>query len=312
MSIFFKMQQDDDGKKKVVDFLSREYGGVGLNVLEFIPESSILCGCEPTDKERLIEMLASRIARLEKPETENAIREAVMDRESLGSTVVEGGVAFPHARTEDVSALHIAVAVCEEGFDFLDEGKVNVVFLLVSNDEYASLYLLALAALAKVVQDRDKVSQLAGASEPSQVRKILDSSPLRMKAKMTVEEVMKWPEIVLDPERSLQKVSYALEEARIDCAFVVDEKGVLMGEINDLDLLRVTAADVFSGEHERILLAKDAMQRKVPTLSPEHSVAQAAMQMVDQRRNRLPVVDTTGKLLGEVVWNDLIGKMLTK
>ncbi|MDZ7816855.1 MAG: CBS domain-containing protein [Planctomycetota bacterium] len=54
------------------------------------------------------------------------------------------------------------------------------------------------------------------------------------------------------------------------------------------------------------------MQRKVPSLSPDHSVAEAAMQMVDQRRNRLPVVDGEGKLLGEVVWNDLIGKMLTK
>ncbi|MDZ7816854.1 MAG: hypothetical protein U5N86_12945 [Planctomycetota bacterium] len=76
MSIFFKMQQDDDGKKKVVDFLSREYGGVGLNVLEFIPESSILCGCRPSKKEELIQLLASRIARAEKPEAEQAILEA--------------------------------------------------------------------------------------------------------------------------------------------------------------------------------------------------------------------------------------------
>ena len=82
--------------------------------------------------------------------------------------------------------------------------------------------------------------------------------------------------------------------------------------MNDLDLLRVSAADIFSGEHAGILVARDAMQRKVPTVGKDSSIADTAMKMVDLRRSRLPVVDEEGKLLGEVLWSDLIGRMIRK
>jgi len=313
MSIFFNLRRDGEGKRKVVDYLSREYGGVGLDILEFVPENAILCSLGSMRREEIISLLAERIARVEKDASTQDITEAVIDREELGSTVVEGGIAFPHARTEKVEKLHIAVANSKEGFDFGEDGTVRLVFLLVSNDEYASHYLLALAALARIVRDPANLKRLMEASSPLEVKEVLVGSRVTRRGGSTVGDVMKTPRVLIDPETPLSKVGYVLEENELDCAFVVDDRRRLLGEINDLDLLRVTAADFFGREeHAGIMLARDAMQRNVPVLRAQETIADAAMKMVETRRNRMPVVDEENRILGEVIWTDLIGKMMAK
>ncbi len=312
MSIFFNLQRDSGGKKKVVDFLSREYGGVDIDLLDFIPDGAILLGLPSMSRKEVVRILSERIARYEKKACLDAISDAVLDREELGSTVVEGGIAFPHARTEDVSKLNIGIAVSREGFVFDSDRRVNIVFLLVSNDEYASVYLLALAALARIVRNSDNIAKLMAAAQEDDIKAVLVGPKTSVKTDLNISDVMKTPRILLDPEMPLAKVGYLLEENELDCAFVVDDQRVLLGEINDLDLLRVMAADFFTGDHQGLLLAKDAMQRKIPKLSEEDKIADAAMRMVELRRNRLPVVDCSERIVGEVIWTDLIGKMMEK
>ncbi|MFA4986156.1 MAG: PTS sugar transporter subunit IIA [Candidatus Brocadiia bacterium] len=313
MSIFFNMQRDEKGKEKVMDYIAGEYGGVGLNILEFVAENAVVCNTGPLDKASVVSLLTERIARNETKACAKTVAEAVIDREDLGSTVVEGMIAFPHARTEQVSRLHIGIATSREGFDFGREGKVRIVFLLVANDEFASVYLLALAGLARIVRNQVNLEAMMIAENSAQIRSIIGGSANFFRADLKAGELMRPPKALLDPETPLARVGYILEENHLDCAFVVSRDGTLLGEINDLDILRISAADAFLGDSGAgLILVRDAMQKGVPRVREADKAADAAMKMIDMRRTRLPVVDEHDRLLGEVVWSDIIGKMMKR
>ena len=79
----------------------------------------------------------------------------ILNRESMSSTGIGHGVAFPHARSEEVSRTMFAVLRLSRGIDFkAEDGKpVDIIFIIASPPNETSVNLQVLSKLARLFHD---------------------------------------------------------------------------------------------------------------------------------------------------------------
>ncbi|AQT68615.1 EIIABC-Fru [Anaerohalosphaera lusitana] len=80
------------------------------------------------------------------------VRTAIFHRETLMSTGIGLGLAFPHARLSSVKKPAMAVGLCREGIDdyeSLDNAAVHLVFMIVAGKDQHAQYLRLLASISK-------------------------------------------------------------------------------------------------------------------------------------------------------------------
>jgi len=76
--------------------------------------------------------------------------EAVMEREAKSSTVANGGVAFPHARTQLVEQLLLGIGRSREGVTFPEnENRVHLIFVIAVPQQMVNDYLICVGSLAR-------------------------------------------------------------------------------------------------------------------------------------------------------------------
>ena len=95
--------------------------------------------------------------------------EAVMAREEKASTVANGGVAFPHARTELVDQILLGIGRSNKGIVF-DGGKdlVHLIFVIAVPQQMVNDYLICVGALARLVRQEGTRQALLVAATPSE------------------------------------------------------------------------------------------------------------------------------------------------
>jgi CBS domain-containing protein len=137
---------------------------------------------------------------------------------------------------------------------------------------------------------------------------------------MRVEDVMTKDVKTVGPGASLKDVAATLAELGISGLPVV-ENGNVVGVISEADILAkergtekrrggllglLLDADFDASTKLEARTAAEAMTAPAITIGPSRSVTEAAATMIDERVNRLPVVDDDGKLVGIVSRADLV------
>ena len=150
---------------------------------------------------------------------------------------------------------------------------------------------------------------------------------------MLVEDIMTTDIVAVLPEDTVEKCASILMERNFSGLPVVDEEGYLLGIVTEGDLIR--RASQIKGPPALALLggfiyldnpkkfieeikramgeyAGDLMIKKVITIGPQDSIETAATLMVENRINRIPVVDRTGKLIGIISRRDIMNSLYLK
>jgi mannitol/fructose-specific phosphotransferase system IIA component (Ntr-type) len=114
----------------------------------------------------IVDVLASDISgrKIAKPE---AFLEQVLARERTHPSVVENGVAFPHARTDLLDEIVIGVGRSRAGIPFGENRqRGHLIFVIGVPERMLSDYLVCVGTLARLVKDETIRSRLVNADTP--------------------------------------------------------------------------------------------------------------------------------------------------
>ena len=114
----------------------------------------------------IVDVLASDISgrKIDKPE---AFLEQVLAREQTHPSVVENGVAFPHARTDLVDEILIGIGRSRAGIPFGEnQQRAQLIFVIGVPERLLSDYLVCVGTLARLVKDATIRSRLLNAETP--------------------------------------------------------------------------------------------------------------------------------------------------
>ena len=93
-----------------------------------------------------------------------ALLRDLIAREQLQSTNAGNGVAFPHARTDVVERIVLAIGRSREGVVFRDtEPPVHLLFLIGTPPAMVRDYLVCIGTLARLCRNRDMRERLLNA-----------------------------------------------------------------------------------------------------------------------------------------------------
>jgi PTS system fructose-specific IIC component len=108
---------------------------------------------------------------------ERFIMEMLKNRESLGSTGLGDGVAFPHGKSLAIKKLTVLFARSASGIDFesLDGKPTNIFFLILApSNKGAETYLALLSELIGLIQKPDKLRALYEVTDFQTLTEILE------------------------------------------------------------------------------------------------------------------------------------------
>jgi mannitol/fructose-specific phosphotransferase system IIA component (Ntr-type) len=114
----------------------------------------------------IVDVLASDISgrKIGKPE---AFLKQVFAREQTHPSVVENGVAFPHARTDLVDQIVIGVGRSRAGIPFGgNQQRAHLIFVIGVPERLLSDYLVCVGTLARLGKDETIRSRLLNAEMP--------------------------------------------------------------------------------------------------------------------------------------------------
>lgn len=148
-----------------------------VHITELMAPDRVDLDCRITSKKRLMEHIASMLARRTSVE-EQAIFRVLVERERLGSTGVGDGVALPHGRMADIDDAVLALATLSEPLDYQspDNQDVRIVVGLLVPENANEAHLQLLANLARLLSRADLREELLQANDKDEVFSALKSA----------------------------------------------------------------------------------------------------------------------------------------
>ena len=132
----------------------------------------------PNAIREIVDMLTSNISD-RKIANSSAFLEQVFAREQTHPSVVENGVAFPHARTDLVDEIVIGVGRSRAGILFGEnQHRAHLIFVIGVPERLLSDYLVCVGTLARLVKDQTIRSRLLNAETPHEFIEALTAETL--------------------------------------------------------------------------------------------------------------------------------------
>jgi len=148
-----------------------------MQVMDFLSRKAIVTDIKFTKKEDVIRELVDALINAGEIEKRyrNKLIEALMARESLGSTAIGQGIAIPHAKSDCVDKLIASFGISKKGVDFdsLDGELAYIFFLLVAPQDSAGPHLKALARISRLLKDKYFRDTLRSCSDDKSIIKVI-------------------------------------------------------------------------------------------------------------------------------------------
>lgn len=134
-----------------------------LKVSFNIDSAAITCGQNLSKKYDILDKIAC-IACDAYGLSKTAIFEALLERESLGSTGFGGGIAIPHCKIDGLDTPLGVFLSLAKPIDYvsIDDEPVDLIFALISPSNNGASHLHALAEVSRLLRDEKSCARLRG------------------------------------------------------------------------------------------------------------------------------------------------------
>lgn len=144
-----------------------------MKISDILDKTSIIDDLTADNKTGVIRELAAGVATSANADPDS-IASVLMDRESLGSTGIGGGIAIPHGKLDAVESVTVGFGLSRKGIDYdsLDNRPVHIFFLLLTPENSTGGHLKVLAQISKMLkldQFKDRLKSASSADEIYQI-----------------------------------------------------------------------------------------------------------------------------------------------
>jgi fructose-specific phosphotransferase system IIA component len=169
-----KLKESSDPERMKQELADME-GRARKDALSIIKAEDIITDLAGSTKEEVIAELVDILDKNGKLENRDEVLEDVFKREKTMSTGMEHGIALPHAKTDGVNDIAVAVGIKKTGVDFdaLDGEKSTLFFLTVSPKKTSGPHIQFLAAAAALLKDEEIREEMTGAVSRDEVMFLL-------------------------------------------------------------------------------------------------------------------------------------------
>ncbi len=149
-----------------------------MQLVDVLKENMIFLNFEAANKEEAIEKFINSLEQTGTIKEPNALKDALLEREKLGTTGIGQGIAMPHARSSAIKDLTVAFFRSEKGIDFksMDSEPVHLVFLLLAPVTAGGPYLKLLAKISRLLRSDDFRKALIEAKDVATILQIIQDN----------------------------------------------------------------------------------------------------------------------------------------
>ena len=147
-----------------------------MKITDSLTKSAILPNLAATDKKSVLYELTAPLAKQMDYDQELLVK-VLMERERLGSTGLQGGIAIPHGKLPDIANLVLGFGLSANGVEFesMDGRPAHIFFVLITPTASTDLHLQMLARLSRMLKNETFKSRLKSAKDRDQILEILRS-----------------------------------------------------------------------------------------------------------------------------------------
>ena len=98
---------------------------------------------------------------------------AILEREELSPTGMNNDTALPHARTDTVRDIVLAVGRSRDGVPFANGTPVHLIFVIGTPKKSVADYLVCVGTLARLLRNAESMRQLMQAGTAAEFARIL-------------------------------------------------------------------------------------------------------------------------------------------
>ncbi|MBF0634935.1 MAG: PTS sugar transporter subunit IIA [Nitrospinae bacterium] len=146
-----------------------------MRISDFLGRDHILSSFKSDEKGAALMELCVLLAGNGDVGDAGAVFDAMMKRESLGSTGIGDQIAIPHARTPLATSLTGAFGLSRDGIEYsaMDGKPVRLVFMLVAAEKTAGESLKALARVSRLLRSPGFLERIEGAGNAGEMSFII-------------------------------------------------------------------------------------------------------------------------------------------
>ena len=297
-----------------------------MNLAYFLQPHHIVIGAKETSKEQAIQHLVALIT-AERPGLDRtALLEKILDRETISSTTLENGLAFPHARIDNYNDLTISVLIPVEPIKDGDK-VIRILFLIITDQTKSNLYLNVMSGIAQLGQNEDFLTYILGALSPKDCIRRVESCNFTIRRTIIVKDIMNAAFPPLLPSTSLKEALDTIVKTQEPYLPVCNESNEFIGEVTIYDIITIgmpqythmmkNLSFLQTLEPMEDLLKRESsielrsiMHKPSVVLMPETAIVEAIFLFVKHpHRSFLPVVES-GQFRGVLSYLDLVNKFL--
>lgn len=164
---------DDDAARNVSEPADRDNPKTGIS--RFSAEELMVVGLDVDTREEAIAQLAGAMEKGGFIKNADSLVTAALERESVLSTAMDEGLAFPHVRGVEGGGLTLAMGVSRKGIDWEGE-KVNFVFLSAIPVAVSAFYLRLMSGIIQTFSKEANRKSILEAADSAALWKALQKA----------------------------------------------------------------------------------------------------------------------------------------
>ena len=299
-----------------------------MRLAGFIDPDLVQVPLEALTKREAVQKLLDAIVAKHPHLDRDTIAAAIAEREAVENTSMGRGFAFPHARSEAVDRMYIALGISRSDItdSTVDGDPLKAVVLLLTPRNIARLYLQTLSAFMSVCRTPELRKRLLEAQSTDELCRILWESGVMVQNELLARDIMRRPVISVRREATLKEVANLMYKHRISGMPVVDEQNRVVGEVSERELLAAalpdfrqragaatspTGVDPFEAlmKRENEILAGDLMTQPEVMVDEDKGVIELAALMLERNIRRV-IVASGGELVGLIMRSDIVSRVI--